>query len=52
MVRLLQSPEINPRVTPERLVEFARQAYWYHTLDLGAGITTAGTYDHRPQLAR
>ncbi len=23
---------------------------WYHTLDLGSGITTPGDYDHRPYL--
>jgi SAM-dependent methyltransferase len=25
--------------------------YWYHTVDLGDGLVTPGSYDYRPQLA-
>lgn len=28
------------------------QAYWYHTIELPDGRTTAGEYDHRPYLAQ
>lgn len=42
----------------EGVMEFSRQDIlqqiesleWYHTLDLGNGITTPGDYDHRPYL--
>lgn len=36
----------------ERLQEFAAAPRWYHSVDLGNGIITNGTYDHRPHLDR
>jgi tRNA (mo5U34)-methyltransferase len=30
------------------LAKRARSVFWYHTIELGDGITTDGIYDHRP----
>ena len=32
------------------LADEAGQFSWYHTLDLGDGVTTAGMFDHRPHV--
>ncbi len=34
----------------DRLLEFATQAQWYHTIELYPGLRTSGTYDHSPYL--
>jgi 2-polyprenyl-3-methyl-5-hydroxy-6-metoxy-1,4-benzoquinol methylase len=34
----------------ERLRSFAREAYWYHTLEFPEGIQTAGAIQHQPYL--
>ena len=36
--------------TRQRLVRRAGEVDWYHTVDLGDGVVTAGYYDHRPHL--
>lgn len=41
---------IKQSLTPEKFKEFCESTYWYHTLDLGNGITTDGMYDLRPYL--
>lgn len=42
-----QSIQNKPLPIPsERLIEFASQSTWYHTLELSPGIKTAGVYDH------
>jgi tRNA (mo5U34)-methyltransferase len=37
-------------VSPDEIARRAREFEWYHTIDLGHGIRTPGTYDHRPLL--
>jgi 2-polyprenyl-3-methyl-5-hydroxy-6-metoxy-1,4-benzoquinol methylase len=37
-------------ITAERFKEFIKVTRWYHTIDLGDGLTTAGVYDLRPFL--
>lgn len=36
----------------DRLETEVRRYVWYHTLDLGHGVTTEGMFDHRPVLNR
>ena len=43
---------LREHVKEERLKDFFRGAYWYHTFDLGNGIITDGTYDLRPVLPK
>jgi len=40
------SPEI------KRLLQRIDEIEWYHTLDLGNGITTPGAFDHSPELSK
>jgi len=35
----------------DELLALVPKIHWYHTIDLGNGIVTPGTYDHRPYLA-
>jgi tRNA (mo5U34)-methyltransferase len=37
-------------MSPDEIKRRARDFEWYHTLDLGHGITTEGAYDLRPLL--
>jgi tRNA (mo5U34)-methyltransferase len=40
-----------PSLTAAELQETVSRYPWYHTIDLGQGITTPGMFDHRPVLA-
>ena len=35
----------------DELIALVPKIHWYHTIDLGNGLVTPGTYDHRPYLA-
>jgi 2-polyprenyl-3-methyl-5-hydroxy-6-metoxy-1,4-benzoquinol methylase len=37
-------------ISQERLEAFAREAPWYHTIELAPGLRTKGVYDHEPYL--
>ena len=39
---------IKKSIRPERIHEFFHEANWYHTINLGDGMITNGTYDLRP----
>lgn len=39
-----------PTLNPTELQQQIEKLEWYHTLDLGNGIVTPGTFDHRPYL--
>ncbi len=45
-----QLSDTDLKIPLDRLVEFASQTGWYHTIELYPGIRTAGTYDHAPHL--
>ena len=45
-------PRLPAALTHSRLVEFAQQTFWYHTLELSPGVTTSATYDHRDYVRR
>lgn len=34
----------------DELIGLVPKIHWYHTIDLGSGLITKGTYDHRPYL--
>lgn len=34
----------------DELIALVPKLHWYHTIDLGNGLVTQGTYDHRPYL--
>jgi tRNA (mo5U34)-methyltransferase len=42
---------VNP-TAPPTLRERVAAIEWYHTIDLGGGIVTPGSFDHRPYLDR
>jgi SAM-dependent methyltransferase len=35
----------------DELIALVPKIHWYHTIDLGNGLVTPGTYDHTPYLA-
>ena len=39
-------------IPADRLARFAKEATWYHTIELLPGLRTSGTYDHGPHLDR
>lgn len=41
---------LKEKISEERLSEFFKQTYWFHTIDLGHGRITDGVYDIRPIL--
>jgi tRNA (mo5U34)-methyltransferase len=44
------APALSP--APPTLRERVAAIEWYHTIDLGGGIVTPGSFDHRPYLDR
>jgi tRNA (mo5U34)-methyltransferase len=41
---------VSPRGTDASLEQAIARVEWYHTIDLGNGIVTPGSFDHRPYL--
>jgi 2-polyprenyl-3-methyl-5-hydroxy-6-metoxy-1,4-benzoquinol methylase len=41
---------LKQKVSDKRLSEFFKEAYWFHTIELGNGRVTEGVYDVRPIL--
>jgi len=39
---------IKEKVAEDKLKEFFKDTYWYHTFDIGNGVVTDGMYDLRP----
>jgi tRNA (mo5U34)-methyltransferase len=35
----------------DELIALVPKIHWYHTIDLGNGLVTPGTYDHRPYVS-